>query len=245
MTAPSAPRRRPRNLKRTLFAVTLLLFGGAILNVAVAWGCTRWSIPIKSASSESAEFQRIWLNRRPAKFPDEFQEIASPMEAGFGITDSQLSNSSEKDYDSPRHWNGDEWVSGRLPAGAALIVYQARWIRAGWPVRSVEGGFFRTVTDGPDQGWWVGSIPLQSQMPSSFAHVTLDRFNCQFLPRQFIWPGFAINTLFYAAVLWGLFAFPFAMRRRLVIRGRIKRGKCPACAYPVGSSLVCTECGGR
>jgi hypothetical protein len=24
---------------------------------------------------------------------------------------------------------------------------------------------------------------------------------------------------------------------------RIKRGLCPACAYPVGSSSVCTECG--
>ena len=25
--------------------------------------------------------------------------------------------------------------------------------------------------------------------------------------------------------------------------GRIKRGLCPACAYPVGASDVCTECG--
>jgi predicted amidophosphoribosyltransferase len=59
------------------------------------------------------------------------------------------------------------------------------------------------------------------------------------LPLLPIWPGFAIDTLFYAAILWGLFAAPFALRRRR----RIKRGLCPKCAYPVGESDVCTECG--
>jgi hypothetical protein len=56
---------------------------------------------------------------------------------------------------------------------------------------------------------------------------------------QPLWPGFAINTAFYAGTLWLLFAAPFALRRRR----RIKRGLCPACAYPVGDSAVCTECG--
>jgi hypothetical protein len=59
------------------------------------------------------------------------------------------------------------------------------------------------------------------------------------LPLRPIWPGFAPNTLFYAAILWGLFAAPFALRRRL----RIRRGLCPACAYPIGASVLCTECG--
>jgi formylglycine-generating enzyme len=60
-----------------------------------------------------------------------------------------------------------------------------------------------------------------------------------FLPLRPIWPGFAINTLFYAAILWLLFAAPFALRRRR----RIKRGLCPKCAYPLGTSDTCTECG--
>ena len=33
-------------------------------------------------------------------------------------------------------------------------------------------------------------------------------------PLQPIWPGFAINTVFYAFILWLLFAAPFALRRR-------------------------------
>jgi predicted amidophosphoribosyltransferase len=49
----------------------------------------------------------------------------------------------------------------------------------------------------------------------------------------------AINTLFYAAILWLLFAAPFALLRWR----RIKRGLCPACAYPVGTRDLCSECG--
>jgi hypothetical protein len=51
--------------------------------------------------------------------------------------------------------------------------------------------------------------------------------------------AFTINTIFYAAILWLLFAAPGRVRRWR----RIKRGLCPRCAYPQGASEVCTECG--
>ena len=54
-----------------------------------------------------------------------------------------------------------------------------------------------------------------------------------------IWPGFAVNTLFYATVLWLLIPGPFALRRLI----RRRRGLCLACAYPMGESPTCTECG--
>ena len=50
-----------------------------------------------------------------------------------------------------------------------------------------------------------------------------------------IWLGFAVNTFFYATLLW----LPFVLRRFL----RVRRGLCPKCAYPMGESAVCTECG--
>ncbi len=37
------------------------------------------------------------------------------------------------------------------------------------------------------------------------------------------------------ALIWG----PFSLRRFL----RVRRGLCPTCAYPMGESAVCTECG--
>ncbi len=50
-----------------------------------------------------------------------------------------------------------------------------------------------------------------------------------------IWPGLAVNTLFYAALLW----LPFAVRQWI----RMWRGLCPRCGYPMGESDLCTECG--
>ena len=55
------------------------------------------------------------------------------------------------------------------------------------------------------------------------------------------WLGFAIHTLFYAAILWLLISGSFALRRAI----RRKRGQCPVCAYPMGEGLVCSECGRR
>ena len=52
------------------------------------------------------------------------------------------------------------------------------------------------------------------------------------------WPAFAINTIFYAALL-GLLIYGPALRRFL----RVRRGLCPKCAYPMGESAVCSECG--
>ena len=59
------------------------------------------------------------------------------------------------------------------------------------------------------------------------------------LPLAILIPGFSFNTLFYAAILWLLICGPFVLRRFI----RVKRGLCPACAYPMGDSAVCTECG--
>jgi hypothetical protein len=59
------------------------------------------------------------------------------------------------------------------------------------------------------------------------------------LPLAPWWPGFAGNTIFYAAILW-LLALGLLTLRRLVRR---RRGLCPACAYPMGESATCTECG--
>ena len=62
------------------------------------------------------------------------------------------------------------------------------------------------------------------------------------LPLQVVWPGFAINTIFYAAIVWMLFAVPGAVRRRV----RIKRGQCASCGYSLRGtphSEKCPECG--
>ena len=55
-----------------------------------------------------------------------------------------------------------------------------------------------------------------------------------------MWPGFAINTVFYAVILWLPFA-PFQLRRYM----RVKRGLCIKCAYDLrhADHSACPECG--
>ena len=62
------------------------------------------------------------------------------------------------------------------------------------------------------------------------------------IPFEPIWPGLAINTVFYAAILWGLLATCLALRRLW----RIGSGLCPKCAYDLRGSKdasACPECG--
>lgn len=59
------------------------------------------------------------------------------------------------------------------------------------------------------------------------------------LPFHPIWSGLIINTLFYAVLIWGVVSGPGAARRAF----RQRRNRCPACGYPIGTSIICTECG--
>jgi len=61
------------------------------------------------------------------------------------------------------------------------------------------------------------------------------------LPILPIWPGFLINTAFYAAITWLLIRGPFAPRRLI----RRRRGLCVKCGYQLGHAEhgACPECG--
>lgn len=61
------------------------------------------------------------------------------------------------------------------------------------------------------------------------------------IPLGPIWPGFAINTVFYAAIMW-IPSAPFHIRRYL----RKRRGHCIKCGYDLRGNSggdVCPECG--
>ncbi len=99
-------------------------------------------------------------------------------------------------------------------------------IAIGWPLRSVDDVVWKLGTDAsPDF--------MRSKVPT-------DRRSRVFAFRP-IWPGFAINTIFYAAILWMLTLGPFIVRRVI----RRKRGRCIKCGYDLRGAehTVCPECG--
>ncbi len=90
-------------------------------------------------------------------------------------------------------------------------------------------------------GWplnW-GSYEFSFSMPAASPGGGISWPNA--LPLCPVWPRFAVNTLFYAAILWLLIPGPFALRRLI----RRRRGLCPACGYDLrhGEHEACPECG--
>ncbi len=179
-------------MKRRLLTIAIFLLLGAVVNVAVAWGCALWSKPSHSTDKSG---------------PRE--------DLGFGYT-----------------------VVFYEYAGASdsLRIFFAVEIAAGWPLRCLE----RDLPDlrpfyNEERTVIQAGIPLPPLL--EWIHPLPNRT----LPIRAVPAGFAINTLFYAAILWLLIPGPFALRRFL----RLRRGLCPKCAYPMGESGVCTECGGE
>ncbi len=58
-------------------------------------------------------------------------------------------------------------------------------------------------------------------------------------PIRPLWPGFAIDVVFWSALPWvSIVVFRVVRKRR-----RIRRGLCPRCKYEVGALERCPECG--
>jgi hypothetical protein len=223
-------RRRP--LGRIVIRAGILLLLGAIVNVAVAWGLAACS-PLLIKTVWKAEFRKLQTQQRDGSWrleKDGWEAVASgiwPYEfptptlvvrsIGPGVRVIDVAALVEG---NSLPWELTEWRSGwPMHALSGHAAGHPRLSYAWQPNRYVKY----------DEHLWEVPLPSQSKMNQ----------DCK-LPLRPLWPGFALNTLLYAVILWLLFAAPFALRRWR----RVRRGECPACAYPVGTSAVCTECGG-
>ncbi len=225
-------------MKRRLTKLVVFLFLGAIVNVAVAWGCAVWINPIKFDSDMDIRFRRtgqytwefvetkapgttlLWSTRGWRKeiltIPD---HGAAPEELVPSWSDlGELSNAFQK-------------IVARAPDS---LVIERKWVHCyGWPARSLWSHWNKIDPgDSPpiyrSEGYFLQLEPWEDFVPRA-------------LPIRPIWSGFVSNTVLYAIVLWLLTLGPFTLRRVI----RRKRGLCIKCGYDLRGAEhdVCPECG--
>ena len=246
--------------RRTIRIVGSLL-AGAIINVAVAWACAMW-IDIASANivaayerrgypGESESCRAICLSRVGASQIVRHYSRFSGQMISFGPQERELMTAMAYAMDFAAKGpveplpmgNLDQWI---LEVKAAESETGSKGWRFAWALIDARGMPLRSMYSNHERA----SPPAIWQLRNDSSGVRLDVWTTlstplaspeKALPLGILWPDFAINTIFYAAVLWVLFAVPGAVRRRV----RIKRGQCASCGYSLRESVSekCPECG--
>jgi len=200
-----------RSILRMIALLLAWLIAGAALNVVMAWGCAYWIDGLTFAQNGGA---CIGSNRTCAaipEYPPDIQREADAWESSTGLKITRLTH--------------ELWIDAHGLPMAAMV--SRAYLSPEYAMNYVG------ISMGPWLDAQTDGVPLT--LTPWEQHVLITRQ----LPLQPVWPGFAINTLFYAGVLWMLWAMPFALRRMI----RRRRGQCAACAYPIGTNERCTECG--
>src|SRR4029450_13018876 len=184
-------------MKRIALKPVLFLLLGAIINVAVAWGCVLWPRSeqlTRRMAPPPTEAELAWWQRSAPR------GMIVPKEAiplrGFGYEHAEL------------------YASGptvNLGGSSTILMSQSRSLRVGFPLRSLYGEAHyipdEQISDGKRVETWTFDLPENWRQ---FWPNQLGR-----LPLYPLWLGFAVNTGVYAAILWPLTAVPGFVRRRI------------------------------
>jgi hypothetical protein len=221
-------------MKRWVLRAILCLLLGAVTTVAVAWGSPfvtfgtnydgEWEIDRSQGARE-----RFWSLSRPFDLPDfEIREIWTVEYGREGEVYYLTMTGAPPDHRTFSPW--------------AMIGRQ----HCGWPARAMWSEEYSFIDN--NSGGYVGErsggrmcleFPRED-IRSTASGVVIDRRSIQF-PLGILPIGFGMNTLFYAAIWFGVF-FGFAGAKRAIRR---RRGRCPRCGYDLRGSLAagCSECG--
>ncbi len=253
------------NVKRRLFTLAILLLLGAVTTVAVAWGCVVWAtekafpsqVQLMSGASHSQLTQAPFLpdqflRRQPPQYPGgRVDGIISWQSTGLWLA-ATLSYEERWNYEKMNweYWSGRQWVNGKQPRHLPYRIHFLLLIDAGWPVRGMTAANYKLFEQRGSPPAWaeiqdktIGARKIsESATALNPDYLFLSKEEIPILlPLCPAWPGFAVNTVFYAAILWLVIPGPFALRRFL----RRKRGLCVACGYDLrhADHEACPECG--
>lgn len=230
------------SLVKRIVCFTIL---GAILNVIVIWGYAYR--PINALADSSAPFPPLGTMRSR-----QYTNESIPTETNLSISRfttwvSHILDASERNVvfgvpiqpEEPiglPEWcmSADELVEYIEPGRTVMVT--GIETAFGWPWRALSTRQVRVLESPVKQRY---PIKDQFMLPqwTQFGHP--ERGTRREMPIHPIWLGLLGNSALYGMLLF-VFAFSCGAVRR---QTRRRRGRCPRCAYPIGASPVCTECG--
>ena len=230
----------------------ILLFGllGAIVNVAVAWGCAiywedygylwrgEYLLTNPSRLALPPETKTFWVVL-------EHDSFSSTVLWGKGFVDTTLRKASTKYMPHIPNWSH---IS--VPPTMRMNVTEKSY---GWPFRTLYWVETDRFYKRPGRTyWWTQTGPSRHVATNQHVWIVQKQpWNVWILPnkrsKKFslplapIWKGVLLNTLFYALLFRLLIITPGRMRRMF----RRKRGLCVKCAYDLRGAEheACPECG--
>ncbi len=245
--------------------VAIFMVLGAVVNVAVAWSSVWWSpLPTTDTFGSGAPSVKSVSAGSPHGEFYEYLRVGRQDRLGAvrvwsrWYQKNRLGGSFVWDPRIPPSSIVSTWA--RLATPNAKYLNWERHTRVvearGWPMLSLWSGYVecknitRWVGEPPINPYSfekrIAAIPLPSQKTrvrvATYGVATMpSTTGIQQLPLRPIWPGFIINTAFYAAILWLVIPGPFALRRHI----RRKRGLCVTCGYDLrhADHDACPECG--
>lgn len=230
------------DMKRRFLSIIFCLGIGAVINVGVAWTL---------AATVGTEGLDDWqgLGWRACDLDSPYRGLVTMSKVGLGssrvvtevFTRDFLGTPFPPVSAKPEEIVPD-WAAAlhQFPldfdpkeANTKIRIHDAR----GWPYLSLWSSYDAN-SNSIKQDWireTTHGISIDSLNDVSNREIG----NQRLLPLRPIWSGFIINTLFYGVIVWLVVLGPFVLRRFI----RARRKLCRKCAYPIGTSMVCTECG--
>lgn len=209
-------------MKRLAASATVCLAIGVVISVVLAWACAlRRARDFSVFFSTGRAAAKGWPARVPPAWglPNTWNERHS-----FGYTGL--------------------WVLHTY-TGFGTIKTEVQLETSGWPLRCLRATVLYPSDEYDERTElgrvsdftfnfisWRGGIERVTLLPPASSRT-------HYLPLEPLWPGLAVDSALYGALVGTAVLGAAAVRRRLRVRARL----CANCGYPTGSSAVCSECG--
>jgi len=206
-------------MKRRIVHAALCLILGVVTTVGVAWGLAWFDSDVHESQSYERALERVG----PGAEHLGIKTCTTLGSQGAVVIRADFADAETTDAGSVERLM-PEWIpEATVGESIELHAFQAH----GWPVLSswCESLLLRPNASVRD----LGGVAIRRDDPACI------------LPLRPIFPGFIVNTLFYAAIWFGVLFVPGIAKRAI----RRKRGRCVKCGYDLRGDVAagCPECG--